>query len=143
VRHELHVAVAVLTCGVEICSYFRGMTQKGSDPTGPGFEAGNGATALHAAVEEGHANVVKMLLKHGVKQSGSMEGATPLILAAMYGHFPLVLLFAVSWRGVLAAWRLLAQLTHPNQSDGSRQVQPTRNRTVVDRGRSRTECASS
>lgn len=36
------------------------MTQKGSDPTAPGFEAGNGATALHAAVEEGHADVVKV-----------------------------------------------------------------------------------
>lgn len=59
------------------------MTQKGSDPSAPGFEAGNGATALHAAVEEGHIEVVKMLLKHNVSQRGSMEGATPLILAAM------------------------------------------------------------
>ena len=67
-------------------AYFRTMHQKGSDPSMPGFETGNGATALHAAVENGHIDSVRLMLKHGVKQSGSMEGATPLILAAMYNQ---------------------------------------------------------
>lgn len=69
-----------------MAAYFRGMHQKGSDPSAPGFEVGNGATALHAAVENGHIETVQMLLDHGVGQSGSMEGATPLILAAMYNQ---------------------------------------------------------
>lgn len=69
-----------------MAAYFRGMHQEGSDPSAPGFEVGNGATALHAAVENGHIETVQMLLDHGVGQSGSMEGATPLILAAMYNQ---------------------------------------------------------
>lgn len=53
-----------------------------------GFEAGNGATALHAAVENGHLDVVKALLSRGTPQSASMEGATPVYVAAEYGQCP-------------------------------------------------------
>ena len=70
----------------KMAAHFRSMHQKGSDPSQAGFETGNGATALHAAVENGHIDTVKLLLKSGVKQSGSMEGATPLILGAMYNQ---------------------------------------------------------
>eukprot|EP00039_Didymoeca_costata_P014863 m.245744 g.245744 ORF g.245744 m.245744 type:complete len:854 (-) comp16109_c3_seq10:48-2609(-) len=66
--------------------YFRSMHQQGSDPSQPGFENGNGATALHAAVENGHIDVVRLMMKYKVKQMGSMEGATPLILGAMYNQ---------------------------------------------------------
>jgi len=69
-----------------MAAHFRSMHQAGSDPSAPGFETGNGATALHAAVENGHIDVVNLLLDNGVKQTGSMEGATPLILAAMYNQ---------------------------------------------------------
>lgn len=69
-----------------LARHFRGMTQKGSDPSAAGFETGNGATALHAAVENGHIEVVRLFMKYKVPQTGSMEGATPLILAAMYNQ---------------------------------------------------------
>ena len=49
-------------------------------------EIGNGATALHSAVENGHLLTVRMLLKHGAKQMSSMEGATPLMIALQYKH---------------------------------------------------------
>lgn len=49
-------------------------------------ELGNGATALHAAVENGHLLAVRMLLKHGAKQLPSMKGATPLLIALQYRH---------------------------------------------------------
>eukprot|EP00040_Diaphanoeca_grandis_P013536 m.68456 g.68456 ORF g.68456 m.68456 type:complete len:855 (+) comp23955_c0_seq1:215-2779(+) len=70
----------------QAAAYFRTLHSKGSDPSQAGYEEGNGATALHAAVENGHIDVVKLMLKRGVKQIGSMEGATPLILAAMYNQ---------------------------------------------------------
>eukprot|EP00049_Salpingoeca_infusionum_P010286 m.174829 g.174829 ORF g.174829 m.174829 type:complete len:120 (-) comp14598_c0_seq18:1321-1680(-) len=38
----------------EIFEWARQFNQEGSDPSAPGFEVGNGATALHAAVENGH-----------------------------------------------------------------------------------------
>ena len=44
-------------------------------------EIGNGATALHVAVENDHFETAKMLLENGAKQTNSMEGATPLITA--------------------------------------------------------------
>jgi ankyrin repeat protein len=53
-----------------------------------GFEVGNGATALHAAVENGHLEVVKALLSMGTPQTASMEGATPVYVAAEYGQCP-------------------------------------------------------
>ena len=49
-------------------------------------EIGNGATALHAAVENGHLEAAKILLESGAVQSDSMEGATPLIISLQYQH---------------------------------------------------------
>jgi ankyrin repeat protein len=49
------------------------MHQKGSDPSQEGFEVGNGATALHAAVENGHIDTVRLMFKHGVKQLGTVR----------------------------------------------------------------------
>ena len=49
-------------------------------------EVGNGATALHVAVENGHPAVVRLLLERGAKQQTSMEGASPLLLAIQYKH---------------------------------------------------------
>ena len=49
-------------------------------------EIGNGATALHAAVENGHLLTVRMLLKNGAKQLPSMEGSTPVLIALQYRH---------------------------------------------------------
>ena len=56
---------------------------------GPGLypvkntEVGNGATALHAAVENGHAECVAALLERGAAQLPSMEGATPLVIGEL------------------------------------------------------------
>ena len=55
-------------------------------------EVGNGATALHAAVENGHLQTVRMLLKNGALQGDSMEGATPLVIALQYKHPDIALL---------------------------------------------------
>ena len=49
-------------------------------------EVGNGATPLHAAVENGHLEAARLLLEVGAVQSDSMEGATPLIIALQYRH---------------------------------------------------------
>ena len=49
-------------------------------------KVGNGATALHAAVENGHARTVERMLELGAKQLTSMEGASPLLLALQYKH---------------------------------------------------------
>ena len=49
-------------------------------------EIGNGATALHAAVENGHLLAVRALLKLGAKQIPSMRGASPLLIALQYRH---------------------------------------------------------
>ena len=49
-------------------------------------EVGNGATALHAAAENGHLEVVEKLLALGARQLGSMQGATPLVTALQYKH---------------------------------------------------------
>lgn len=49
-------------------------------------EIGNGATALHAAVENGHLEAAKILLESGAVQSDSMDGATPLSIALKYQH---------------------------------------------------------
>ena len=55
-------------------------------------EIGNGATALHAAVENGHLEATKVLLEAGAVQSNSMEGATPLVIALQYKHPNIALL---------------------------------------------------
>ena len=49
-------------------------------------ERGNGATALHAAVENGHEAVTILLLARGAAQLGSMEGVSPLLLSLQYKH---------------------------------------------------------
>ena len=61
-------------------------SQEGSDPFGAGFKMGNGATALHAAVENGYLDTTRLLLEEGAVQSDSMEGATPLMSASMYNR---------------------------------------------------------
>jgi len=51
------------------------------------FEAGNGATALHAACENDHLNVVKVLVAAGVNvDSTAMQGVTPLYSSITYNH---------------------------------------------------------
>merc|ERR1719427_517361 len=55
-------------------------------------EVGNGATALHAAVENGHLETARVLLEGGAVQSNSMEGATPLVIALQYRHPRIALL---------------------------------------------------
>ena len=55
-------------------------------------EIGNGATALHAAVENGHLNMSRTLLKLGALQLTSMQGASPLLLALQYKHPKIALL---------------------------------------------------
>ena len=47
------------------------------------YEIGNGATALHAAVENGHLLATRTLQ---VKQQFSMRGASPLLIALQYKH---------------------------------------------------------
>ena len=49
-------------------------------------EIGNGATALHAAVENGHLEAVRVLLNAGARQLTSMQGASPLLISLQYRH---------------------------------------------------------
>lgn len=49
-------------------------------------KVGNGATALHAAVENGHLDTARALLALGAEQQDSMEGASPLLIALQYRH---------------------------------------------------------
>jgi len=49
-------------------------------------EIGNGATALHAACENGHLDAARVLLNAGAKQLDSMEGSTPLVISLQYQH---------------------------------------------------------
>lgn len=64
-----------------------------SEPMGAGgfyaarnTERANGATALHAAVENGHLEVTRLLLARGARQLASMEGVPPLLLTLQYHH---------------------------------------------------------
>ena len=57
-------------------------------------ERANGATALHAAVENGHRATVALLLERGARQLASMEGVTPLVLALQYRHPDIALTLA-------------------------------------------------
>jgi ankyrin repeat protein len=51
------------------------------------FEGGNGATAIHAACENGHLGVVKVLAENGVDvNTRGMQGVTPLYSAISYNH---------------------------------------------------------
>ena len=49
-------------------------------------EVGNGATALHASVENGHMGATVALLKLGARQRPVMENASPLLIAVQYKH---------------------------------------------------------
>jgi len=49
-------------------------------------KVGNGATALHAAVENGHLDTARALLALGAEQQNSMEGASPLLISLQYKH---------------------------------------------------------
>jgi len=49
-------------------------------------ELGNGATALHAAAENGHSLTVQSLLERGALSTASMQGATPLVISLQYRH---------------------------------------------------------
>jgi ankyrin repeat protein len=54
-------------------------------------EAGNGATALHTAAEEGHAAVVRELVIHGHADINSLAiGVTALHLAVQYNRLEVV-----------------------------------------------------
>jgi len=58
----------------------------GSHPQAPGWEAGNGATSLHNACENGHLEAALALLDGGARQLATMEGVTPLIISLQYRH---------------------------------------------------------
>lgn len=49
-------------------------------------KVGNGATALHAAVENGHLACVLTLLRLGARQTTAMQGASPLLIALQVCH---------------------------------------------------------
>lgn len=55
-------------------------------------EVGNGATALHAAVEEGHVLATKILLEYNADINSLAMGVTPLSLACQYNRFDVVVL---------------------------------------------------
>ena len=71
-----------------------GMSPPGAFYPEKNTERGNGATALHVAVENGHHDVVELLLARGARQTNSMEGATPLVLAVQYHHPEIALTLA-------------------------------------------------
>lgn len=51
------------------------------------LEIGNGATPLHAATENGHYETVKLLLKSGASQLGTMEGTNPVYIGVQYNQY--------------------------------------------------------
>jgi ankyrin repeat protein len=71
--------------------HLAGERQEGFYPV-KNTEVGNGATALHAAVENGHLETARLLLEGGALQGDSMEGATPLVIALQYRHPAIALL---------------------------------------------------
>jgi len=70
-------------------------------------EVGNGATALHVAVENGHTSVVKILLKAGAAHLPSMQGVTPLLLSLQYRHPQIALLLLDNLENDKEATRLV------------------------------------
>ena len=49
-------------------------------------EIGNGATAIHAAAENGHPQTVRTLLALGARQLPTMQRTSPLLTAVQYDH---------------------------------------------------------
>lgn len=49
-----------------------------------------GATSLHCAANEGHADIVSLLLANGADVNATYYGATPLLMAAQAGHAEIV-----------------------------------------------------
>ena len=76
--------VRILSSGAQFTSY--AALQAGPLYPVKNTEVGNGATALHAAVENGHLAAARALLVGGARQLDSMEGATPLVIALQYRH---------------------------------------------------------
>jgi ankyrin repeat protein len=62
-------------------------------------EVGNGATALHAAVEEGHVQATKILLDFNADINTIAMGVTPLSLACQYNRYDVVALL-VSYKTI-------------------------------------------
>lgn len=72
---------------------------------------GNGATALHAAVENGHLDTVRCMLELGAKQLTSMEGASPLLLSIQYKH-PQIAFACLNVSDVLVSAHVNARTPH-------------------------------
>eukprot|EP00730_Choanoeca_flexa_P006526 TRINITY_DN12169_c2_g2_i5.p1 TRINITY_DN12169_c2_g2~~TRINITY_DN12169_c2_g2_i5.p1 ORF type:complete len:888 (+),score=255.09 TRINITY_DN12169_c2_g2_i5:75-2738(+) len=117
--------------------------QAGSDQSASGFEQGNGASALHAAVENGHIDTVKILLEAGVKQLDSMEGVTPLYTAAEYDRPKIAALllkhggdadFVMKTTGITALFRALQsnriEVARVLLAHGAKVDQPNRDGTT-------------
>lgn len=79
------------------------------------LEVGNGATALHIAVENGHLEAVEMLLSLGAKQLTSMQGASPLLLSLQYKHPSIAMLLLQDRWGSPKAAKIDSKTLH----DGS------------------------
>jgi ankyrin repeat protein len=99
VCRELLLAGADVDFVMPVGSFSGHVTVKGGGEGAPGqyytqknTEVGNGATALHAAVENGRIQTVGVLLDFGATQSGSMQGASPLLIAIQYKHPGIALL---------------------------------------------------
>jgi ankyrin repeat protein len=50
-------------------------------------EPGNGATPLHAAAEEGHSEVIQIMLDYGADVNSLAMGVAPIHLAAQYNRY--------------------------------------------------------
>jgi ankyrin repeat protein len=74
-------------------------------------EIGNGATALHACVENGHLDATIAMLKLGAKQLTSMQGASPLLISLQYKHPKIA---RVLLRGKKEDFKKILQNAHVN-----------------------------
>lgn len=81
-------------------------------------EIGNGATPLHAAVENGHYETTDALLRLGAKQRTSMQGVSPLLLSLQYRHPKIALRLLSSSGQTNVDVRLEAQVDEPEPRSG-------------------------